>query len=152
MLQVYHLEGGILRYLHETPREDSLWEGECFVFDRRTSVKHGMEPGSYSLCFACKQPITKDDMESHLFTSGVQCPHCAHKKTEKQKERDRQRQMQFERYGLIGGALKKKPPKKAAAGTKREVEERGRVGSWVTQGALDVREDSSIIISISNSC
>lgn len=127
------MEGGILRYLDEVPPEQSLWEGECFVFDRRTSVKHGMEPGSYSLCFACKEPISPEQKESPLYITGIQCPLCAHKKTEKQKEADRHRQMQFERYGLIGGALtKSKPPKKAAAGTKRGAEETGRLGSWVS--------------------
>ncbi|GAQ88239.1 rhodanese-like domain containing protein [Klebsormidium nitens] len=139
--EVYHLEGGILRYLDEVPPEESLWEGECFVFDRRTSVKHGMEPGSYSLCFACKEPISPAQKESPLYITGIQCPLCAHKKTEKQKERDRQRQRQFETYGLIGGALtRSRPPKKAVAGTKREVAETERVGRWVTCGEQDRRE------------
>ena len=74
---VYHLRGGILRYLEQVPLENSLWEGECYVFDRRVSVAHGLQPGSYSQCRGCRQPLSVDDMSEDsypgTFLEGVHC-------------------------------------------------------------------------------
>ena len=74
---VYHLKGGILKYLEEVPAEESLWEGECFVFDERVSVRHGLEEGEATLCGACRHPLTPQDRASPLFQEGIACPHCA---------------------------------------------------------------------------
>lgn len=74
--EVYHLKGGILKYLEEVPKEKSLWEGECFVFDQRVAVKHDLELGSYDMCFGCRMPINDQDKASECFLEGVHCPHC----------------------------------------------------------------------------
>lgn len=74
--EVYHLQGGILKYLEEVPAEQSLWDGECFVFDERVTVKHGLEEGSYTMCFACGVFITKDILEHPDYEPGIQCPSC----------------------------------------------------------------------------
>ncbi len=73
---VFHLKGGILKYLEELPEEQSLWQGECFVFDDRVSVGHGLKPGPYDLCHACRMPITAQDKASALYVPEVSCPHC----------------------------------------------------------------------------
>ncbi|KAK8957569.1 Rhodanese-like domain-containing protein 7 [Platanthera zijinensis] len=101
--EVYHLQGGILKYLEEVPESESLWEGECFVFDKRVSVQHGLAQGSFKLCYGCKQPVSEIDMESAEWEFGVSCPHCFTAKSEEEKERARARQRQFESYGIIGG-------------------------------------------------
>lgn len=97
--KVYHLKGGILKYLEEVPKAESLWEGECFVFDDRVTVNHDLEPGSYDQCNACRLPITETDKQSEMFQQGVSCPHCFGKLTEKQKARfaEREKQMQLAR-------------------------------------------------------
>lgn len=74
--EVYHLQGGILKYLEEVPEAESLWEGECFVFDERVAVRHGLQPGSYDLCYACGQPISQEDKASPYYEAGISCPHC----------------------------------------------------------------------------
>jgi len=74
---VYHLDGGILKYLEEVPAEASTWQGECFVFDERVAVGHGLTPGTHELCRGCRMPINADDRASPLFEEGVQCPACA---------------------------------------------------------------------------
>lgn len=74
--EVYHLEGGILKYLAEITPEESLWEGECFVFDERVAVKHGLAQGSYDLCLGCGYPISDSDKASPHYQKGVCCPHC----------------------------------------------------------------------------
>jgi len=74
--EVYHLEGGILKYLEEVKAEESLWEGECFVFDQRVAIKHGLEMGDYDQCYACRYPLSADDMNSNKYTPGISCPHC----------------------------------------------------------------------------
>lgn len=74
--EVYHLKGGILKYLETVPEEKSLWRGECFVFDGRVSVGHGLEPGPYDLCHACRHPISAEDKKSRDYRPGVSCPHC----------------------------------------------------------------------------
>ncbi|WP_299730035.1 rhodanese-related sulfurtransferase [uncultured Endozoicomonas sp.] len=93
--EVYHLKGGILKYLEEVPAEESLWEGECFVFDDRVTVNHNLEPGSYDQCNACRLPITEDDKRSEKFQQGVSCPHCYDKLTDKQRARFQERERQM---------------------------------------------------------
>ncbi|MFT8718643.1 rhodanese-related sulfurtransferase [Acetobacter sp.] len=94
---VYHLKGGILKYLETIPEEKSLWDGECFVFDQRVTVKHGLEPGQYSVCHACRRPVSDEDKMSPLYEEGVSCPACHDERTEEQRRRyaDRERQTQI---------------------------------------------------------
>lgn len=92
--EVYHLEGGILKYLEEIPETQSLWEGECFVFDERVAVNHALEKGQYHQCHACRFPITQADMQSLDYVEGVSCPHCINTHTEAQKMRYQERQKQ----------------------------------------------------------
>jgi UPF0176 protein len=80
--EVYHLKGGILKYLEEVPPENSLWEGECFVFDQRVAVGHGLAPGSYELCFCCGHPISASDQTSPKYQEGISCEHCFDSLTE----------------------------------------------------------------------
>lgn len=93
---VYHLEGGILKYLEEIPEEESLWRGECFVFDERVSVGHGLTQGPYELCRACRCPIQDADKQSEHYREGVSCSRCYDRTTEQQKARYAQRQHQVE--------------------------------------------------------
>ena len=74
--EVYHLEGGILKYLEEVKPEESLWQGECFVFDQRVAIKHGLEVGGYDQCYACRYPLSQGDIKSEKYTPGISCPHC----------------------------------------------------------------------------
>ena len=92
---VYHLEGGILRYLEEIPSEESLWRGECFVFDNRVAVNHDLEPGTYDQCHACRHPVSQDDLASPLYEAGVQCPHCCENLSDKTRARAEERQKQI---------------------------------------------------------
>lgn len=94
--EVYHLEGGILRYLESIPREDSLWQGECFVFDQRVSVGHGLELGSYGRCHACRDPLSQADLQSPLYVEGISCPHCHGTRDEARRARYAERQKQTE--------------------------------------------------------
>lgn len=94
--EVYHLEGGILKYLEVVPEAESRWEGECFVFDERVTVGQGLKPGDYELCRGCGHPISQEDMASELFVMGVSCPHCYGTKTEAQKQGLSERQRQVE--------------------------------------------------------
>jgi len=119
LFQVYHLRGGILKYLEEIPKSESLWEGECFVFDKRVSVEHGLAQGTYKLCYGCKQPVSDADMESPEYEYGVSCPHCFSTKSEEEKERARARQRQFEAWGIIGGPHKGRRPAETAEGTQK---------------------------------
>jgi UPF0176 protein len=80
--EVYHLKGGILKYLEEVPAEESLWEGECFVFDERVAVRHGLEPGTHDLCLNCGHPISEEDKASPQYKSGISCPQCFDSLTE----------------------------------------------------------------------
>ena len=93
--EVYHLEGGILRYLENVPEADSKWQGECFVFDERVSVKHGLELGEMELCHACRRPISHDDMASEQFVEGVSCPACFSERTDDDRARFAERQKQI---------------------------------------------------------
>ena len=94
--EVYHLEGGILKYLEEVDQPDSLWQGECFVFDNRVSVKQGLEPGEYALCHGCRWPITDADRQSDKYEEGVSCPAGHDTLTDEQRQRFRDRQKQIE--------------------------------------------------------
>ena len=94
--EVYHLEGGILKYLEDTPEEKSLWEGECFVFDNRVTVNHQLEPGSYDMCHACRMPLSEEDMRSDRYIPGISCPHCHDKLTPEQRAAATMRQKQVE--------------------------------------------------------
>jgi len=95
--EVYHLEGGILKYLEEVPEEESLLQGECFVFDNRVAVNHQLEKGGYDQCHACRLPITEEDKRSDKYEKGVSCPRCYDSKSadQKQRFRDREKQMQL---------------------------------------------------------
>ena len=93
--EVYHLQGGILKYLEEVPVEESMWEGECFVFDERVTVNHQLEKGDYDQCNACRMPITEQDKLSDHYQHGVSCPHCFDKTTEQQKSRYAEREKQI---------------------------------------------------------
>ncbi len=93
---VYHLQGGILKYLEEVPANESLWQGECFVFDHRVSVGHGLKPGPYDLCHACRHPITEEDKQSDKFIKGVSCPKCVDEHSTAQKKRFADRQHQID--------------------------------------------------------
>ena len=94
--QVYHLRGGILKYLEEVPKAESLWRGECFVFDNRVSVDHALQKGSYDQCHACRLPITELDKASEKYQAGVSCPHCFDQKTEAERVRFREREWQMQ--------------------------------------------------------
>lgn len=94
--EVYHLKGGILKYLEEVPVEETLWEGECFVFDERVTVNHHLEKGGYDQCNACRMPITETDKASDQYQQGVSCPHCYDKVTAEQKARFLEREKQME--------------------------------------------------------
>ena len=94
--EVYHLDGGILKYLEEMPQENSLWQGECFVFDQRVAVKHGLEQGSYDQCYACRMPLSQAEMASEHYVKGLSCPHCHDKTTDEQKAAFAERQRQVE--------------------------------------------------------
>ena len=92
--EVYHLKGGILKYLEEVPEEETAWEGECFVFDGRVSVGHGLREGAHELCHACRRPILPEDMTRDDYEHGVSCRHCV-AETEDAKARFREREKQI---------------------------------------------------------
>lgn len=93
--EVYHLQGGILKYLEVVLQADSRWEGECFVFDERVSVVHGLTPGTLELCRSCRQPVTAQDKQSPQFIEGVSCHRCHDAKTDAQKASRMERQKQM---------------------------------------------------------
>jgi UPF0176 protein len=93
--EVYHLKGGILKYLEEVPEDDSTWNGECFVFDARVSVGHGLREGPHVLCHGCRQPILPADMQRPEYEHGVSCHNCVDQTTEWDKDRFRERQKQI---------------------------------------------------------
>ena len=97
--EVYHLEGGILKYLEEVPKEDSLWQGECFVFDSRVAVNHDLDKGQYDQCYACRRPITEEDKQKPEYEKGVSCHHCQGHYTSEQRKRflEREKQSQLSR-------------------------------------------------------
>jgi len=93
---VFHLKGGILKYLEEVPAEQSLWQGECFVFDERVSVSHGLAEGDAELCRACRHPLTACDLASLRYAAGISCPHCFDARTDEDRQRYAERQRQVE--------------------------------------------------------
>lgn len=93
---VFHLKGGILKYLEEVSPDDSMWDGECFVFDERVSVGHGLAQGDLTLCRACRRPVSEDDRASADYVEGVSCPHCIDEKSDDQRARYAERQKQAE--------------------------------------------------------
>ncbi len=93
---VYHLKGGILKYLEEVPAENSKWNGECFVFDSRVSVGHGLKEGDYELCYACRMPLAPEDFDRPEYEKGVSCHRCIDQTDEDRKTRFRERQKQVE--------------------------------------------------------
>lgn len=99
--QVHHLDGGILRYLEEMPAAASRWQGECFVFDQRVAVGHGLAPGTHALCFACRMPVSEADRASPSYREGVSCPACADARDDAQRagyaERHRQERLAADR-------------------------------------------------------
>jgi UPF0176 protein len=93
--EVYHLQGGILKYLEEVPQDDSTWQGECFVFDGRVSVGHGLTEGPHILCHACRRPLLPADRDHPQYEEGVACHHCSDHTSEDDKNRFRERQRQI---------------------------------------------------------
>lgn len=100
--EVYHLKGGILKYLEEVPEENTMWEGECFVFDDRVTVDHQLQKGQYFLCNACRLPITEQDMQHPNYEQGVSCPHCYGTHSDEQIARFREREHQMRLAGERG--------------------------------------------------
>jgi UPF0176 protein len=99
--EVYHLRGGILKYLEEIDEDESLWEGECFVFDGRVAVGHGLRESDHVMCFGCGWPVTSEQQQQPEYVPGVQCPHCAASITEEQRHRFRERQRQYDQQPNI---------------------------------------------------
>ena len=99
---VYQLKGGILNYLKKTDQRKSLWQGECFVFDNRVSLKHGLKLGSYSICSGCRKPISSKNKNSKKYEEGVSCPNCLDNLTDQQKTRFRMRQKQINLAKKVG--------------------------------------------------
>jgi UPF0176 protein len=93
---VFHLQGGILKYLETVPESDTKWQGECFVFDERVSVRHDLTPGSYDMCHACKRPLSEADMQHAAYEPGVACPHCITEMSDDQRARFAERQKQID--------------------------------------------------------
>ncbi|MBR8837891.1 MAG: rhodanese-related sulfurtransferase [Stigonema ocellatum SAG 48.90 = DSM 106950] len=93
--EVYHLKGGILKYLEEIPDSESLWQGECFVFDQRIAVSHGLELGTHDLCPSCGRPISEADKTSPKYQEGISCPYCFDNLTEEKKLRQVEKQRQY---------------------------------------------------------
>ncbi|MCV6593427.1 MAG: rhodanese-related sulfurtransferase, partial [Silicimonas sp.] len=93
--EVFHLQGGILKYLEEVPAEESLWDGECFVFDQRVSVGHGLVEGDYDLCHACRRPLSADDKARDAYEEGVSCHRCINEYDDSDRARFRERQKQI---------------------------------------------------------
>ena len=94
--KVYHLKGGVLKYFESVSKDKSLWDGECFVFDDRVSVKHDLSIGNYDMCHGCRMPITENDKKTKKYIRGVACPNCFDQTTEEQKSRYKSRQKQME--------------------------------------------------------
>jgi UPF0176 protein len=92
--EVYHLKGGILKYLEEVPAGESLWQGECFVFDQRVAIQHGLEEGNHEMCPACGYPINAADKASPLYEAGISCPYCYNTLTPEKRARQEERRRQ----------------------------------------------------------
>ena len=102
--EVFHLKGGILKYLEVVPQEDSLWKGECFVFDQRVSVGHGLVPGQNESCGACRRAVSVDDRKHPDYEKGVCCPQCKSEYSEADRARFRERQKQMDLAAKRGQA------------------------------------------------
>ncbi|WP_423207407.1 rhodanese-related sulfurtransferase [Paracoccus yeei] len=100
--EVFHLKGGILKYLEEVPETESLWQGECFVFDKRVSLGHGLRPGHYDLCHACRRPLAPEDRDRPEYETGVSCHRCHAEYSDADRHRFRERQRQAERGECFG--------------------------------------------------
>ncbi|AWB69032.1 hypothetical protein C2869_14630 [Saccharobesus litoralis] len=94
--EVYHLKGGILKYLEEVPKEETLWQGDCFVFDQRVAVNHDLEKSIYDQCYACRMPITEEDKLKAEYEKGVSCHHCIDSTSEQDKARFAEREKQLQ--------------------------------------------------------
>ena len=92
--EVYHLKGGILKYLEDIPQEDSSWQGECFVFDGRVAVDHDLQPGQYGMCHACRMPLAPQDLSHPDYAPGISCHHCRDTQDPQQRARFMERQKQ----------------------------------------------------------
>jgi UPF0176 protein len=93
--EVYHLQGGILKYLETVPANDSLWQGECFVFDQRVAIQHGLATGHYEMCRSCGHPISDQDKASPHYAEGISCPYCVDQLTDEKRARQEARQQQY---------------------------------------------------------
>ncbi|NTS78170.1 rhodanese-related sulfurtransferase [Catenovulum sp. SM1970] len=94
--EVYHLKGGILKYLEEVPKEETMWKGDCFVFDQRVTVNHDLEKGIYDQCYACRMPITEEEKQLAQYEKGVSCHHCFDETSAEDKARFAMREKQLE--------------------------------------------------------
>jgi UPF0176 protein len=94
--EVYHLKGGILKYLEEVPEQESLWQGECFVFDQRVAVREGVAVGTHDMCLSCGHPISEADKTSPDYQQGISCPYCFDSLTEEKRAKQEARQRQIE--------------------------------------------------------
>ncbi|PXA99788.1 hypothetical protein DMC47_01625 [Nostoc sp. 3335mG] len=127
--EVFHLKGGILGYLEVTPREESRFTGECFVFDERVSVGHGLEPGSATLCRACRHPLTEADRQHEDYAEGLACPHCAGEGEKHRAAAERQKQMDLAKQrgtAHLGDAAREIAAKAKAEKLARAEESRAR--------------------------
>lgn len=99
---MYHLKGGILKYLEQVAPEESMWLGECFVFDDRVAVREGLELGNYELCYACGHPISEQDKQSPHYEMDISCPYCYDQLTPEKKERqeNRRRQREYKKVSM----------------------------------------------------
>lgn len=97
--EVYHLKGGILQYLEDVPKEQSQWEGDCFVFDRRVAVGHDLEESPYQICYGCRFPLNEEDVQADSYEKGVSCPHCIDKLTDERARSFRMRHDQMKKAG-----------------------------------------------------
>ena len=118
--EVFHLKGGILKYLETIPQDESKWQGECFVFDQRVSVGHGLEIGSYELCHGCQRPVSEAERQDPRYEKGIACPACHDTLTDEQRARftERQKQMKLARQrgeAHIGRTAKTEQPQSVAA-------------------------------------
>lgn len=100
--EVYHLQGGILKYLETIPEAESLWQGECFVFDQRVAVKHNLEVGDFDQCYACRYPLSPEEMNSDKYEPGVSCPHCYDTVSAEKRARLKERQKQIQLAKMRG--------------------------------------------------
>ncbi len=99
---IHHLHGGILRYLETVPADQSRWNGECFVFDGRVAVGHGLAPGTHELCHACRMPVSAEDRASPLYVPGISCPHCHDERSDAQRAGYAERERQVARAAELG--------------------------------------------------